>query len=87
MSRRRSVIRNGLSESNWRNAWSPFRVNLVNETARCMADLQSTVTGARDRRWAALTSEQQNDMVEFIALVHFAQELAMKNLDERGLVP
>lgn len=76
-----------MNESNWRNAWSPFRVNLVDETARCMADLQATVTGARQRRWSALTGEQQNDMVEFIALVYFAQELAMKNLDERGLIP
>lgn len=81
------MIQNGLNESNWRNAWSPFRVNLVDETAQCMAELQSVVTGKSQRRWEELTSEQQEDMVEFIALVHFAQELAMKNLDERGLVP
>lgn len=41
MSRRRFVTRNGLNESNWRNVWSPFRVDLVDETARCMAELQS----------------------------------------------
>jgi len=27
-----------MQEANWRDAWSRFRVNLVDETARCLAD-------------------------------------------------
>lgn len=76
-----------MTEATWRNEWPVFRVNLVEETARCLADQQSAATAGQRPRWEALTSEQQHNLVENIAGIFLAQDQAMHNLDRRGLIP
>ena len=74
-----------MSEANWRDGWPVFRVNLVGETARCLADQQAAATGGRRPRWDALTSAQQSNLAENIAGIFLAQDQAMDNLTMRGL--
>jgi hypothetical protein len=76
-----------MSDANWRDEWPLFRVNLVDETARCLADQQSAATGGQRPRWEALTSVQQNNLAESIAGLFRAQDQAMGNLARRGLIP
>lgn len=40
-----------MSDANWRDEWPLFRVNLVDETARCLADQQSPPRVRRMREW------------------------------------
>ena len=75
-----------MTKANWRDEWPMFRVKLVDETARCLVDQQSAATGGRRPRWEALTSEQQNNLAENIAGIFLAQDQAMHNLVERGLI-
>jgi hypothetical protein len=74
-----------MTEASWRDDWPPFRVALVDETARCLAEQQSTATAGQRPRWAELTSVQQNNLAENIAGILLAQDQAMHNLAERGL--
>ncbi|MDY7528121.1 MULTISPECIES: hypothetical protein [unclassified Cryobacterium] len=74
-----------MAETSWRDYWPPFRVALVDETARCLADQQSTATAGQRPRWADISSVQQNNLTENIAGVFVAQDQAMHNLAERGL--
>jgi hypothetical protein len=76
-----------MPERTWRDEWSPFRVNLIDETARCMADQQAAATGGTRPGWAQLTRVQQVNVMDGIAGVFFAMDQAMLNLDRRGLVP
>jgi hypothetical protein len=76
-----------MSAANWRDVWPVFRVNLVDETARCLADRQSAATGGERPLWEALTSQQRDDLADNIAGIFLAQDQAMTNLVERGLVP
>ena len=75
-----------MAESNWRADWPAFRVELVDETARCFADQLSAETQGRQPRWDWLTSEQQFDLVEIIAGISLAESQAMSNLVERGVI-
>jgi hypothetical protein len=68
----------------WRENWSPFRVKLVDETARCLMDQQSAATGGKRPRWESLTREQKDNVAENIAGIFLAQDHAMHNLVERG---
>ena len=74
-----------MSAANWREAWPLFRVNLVDETARCLAEQQSAATCGQRPRWEGLTNEQQDNLAENIAGIFLAQDQAMHNLIERGL--
>jgi len=74
-----------MSESNWRDIWPVFRVNLVDETARCLADQQAAATGGQRPHWETLTKGQQNNLAENIAGIFVAQDQAMENLVVRGL--
>ena len=69
-----------VSETTWRDEWSVFRVNLIDETARCLADQQSAATGGKQPRWDALTSAEQDNLVEGTAAVFLAMDQAMHNL-------
>ena len=71
----------------WREHWSPFRVKVVDETARCLSDQQSALTGGQRPRWDALTRVQQENMTENIAGIFIAMDQAVKNLDDRGEIP
>lgn len=74
-----------MTRANWRDQWPVFRVSLVDETARCLADRQSAATGGQRPSWEALTSDQQSNLAENIAGIFLAQDQAMHNLVERGL--
>ncbi|ANP73016.1 hypothetical protein [Cryobacterium arcticum] len=74
-----------MNERSWRDLWPPFRVALVEETARCLADQQSAATGGERPRWEELTALGQRDLTDNIAGIFLAQDQAMHNLMERGL--
>ncbi len=76
-----------MNEESWREVWPTFRVNLVNETARCLADQESAATGGQRSRWDDFSSAQQDNLVENIARIFIAQDQAMENIIERGLAP
>ena len=76
-----------MTEAAWRTEWSAFRVSLVDETARCLADQQSAATGGQRPRWDALTAGQQDNLAGNIAGIFHAQDQAMHNLLKRGVVP
>nr|WP_104178711.1 hypothetical protein [Cryobacterium sp. Y50] len=73
-----------MTTATWRDEWSPFRVKLIDETAGCLADQQSAVTGGERPRWGALTHDQQENIVENIAGIFLAMDQAMQNLADRG---
>ena len=75
-----------MSETTWRDEWPPFRVDLIDETARCLADQQSAATGGKQPRWKSLTGVEQTNLVEGIAGVFLAMDQAMYKLDERGAI-
>jgi len=73
-----------MSTSIWREEWPTFRVNLVDETARCLANQQAAATGGQRPDWVSLTSEQQENLAENIMRIFVAQDQAMGNLLKRG---
>ncbi|KGJ72070.1 hypothetical protein GY21_17895 [Cryobacterium roopkundense] len=76
-----------MPNTTWRDEWPPFRVKLIDETARCFANQQVAVTNGQQPDWVSLTSEQQENLTENIAHIFRAQAQAMDNLVKRGLVP
>ena len=40
-----------MNEADWRDERPLFQVNLVDETARCLADQQSAPVGGQPLRW------------------------------------
>ncbi|MEB0287129.1 hypothetical protein QN355_11250 [Cryobacterium sp. 10S3] len=75
-----------MPEANWRDEWPEFRVRLVDETSRCLADQQAASTDGQRLRWDTLTSVQRGNLVENLVAVFIAQDQAMQNLIERGLL-
>jgi hypothetical protein len=73
-----------MAASTWRGEWSAFRVALVDETARCVAEQRSFLSRGRERSWKALAADEQVNLTEFVASVFAAQDQAMANLDKRG---
>ena len=76
-----------MTNTTWRDEWPTFRVNLIDETARCLANQQAAMTHGQQPNWASLTSEQQAKLTEYIMRIFLAQEQAMDNLVKRGAVP
>lgn len=76
-----------MTESAWRNVWPQYRVDFVDETARCLANHQSLITNGRMQEWAGLTKDGQSNLTEFVVWVFLAQEQAMENLAKRGQIP
>jgi hypothetical protein len=74
-----------MSRTDWRDQWPVFRVNLVNETARCLADQQSAATDGKRPGWDSLTGAEQGNLAENIAGIFLAQDEAIGNLIARGL--
>ncbi|MFJ3393661.1 hypothetical protein [Leifsonia aquatica] len=71
-------------ELSWRDVWPQFRIDLVEETARCVADSQSIGTDGAVPRWADLPERTQHNLIENIARIFLAQDQAMGNLIERA---
>lgn len=68
----------------WRDVWPQFRIDLVEETARCVADKQSLGTDGETPRWAELPHHTQRNLIENIARTFLAQDQAMHNLMEKA---
>lgn len=71
----------------WREELSISQVNLIDETARCLANQQATATNGQLPNWKSLTSEEQENVAGHILSVFLAQGQAMHNLIKRGEVP
>lgn len=74
-----------MTEATWRDEWPTFRLALVDETARCLADHLPAESGGHRLRWEALTRGQQVELTEHVAAIFIAQDQAMNILIERGL--
>lgn len=68
----------------WRDVWPQFRIDLVEETARCVADNQSIGTRGDVPGWAELSEQTQHNLIENIARIFVAQDQAMHNLIEKA---
>jgi hypothetical protein len=79
-----STVWKRMTESTWRNEWPTFRTELVDETARCLANQRSALTDGELPGWTALTKAQQDNLTEIVAGVFFAQDQAMENLVKQG---
>lgn len=71
-------------ELSWRDVWPQFRIDLVEETARCVADNQSIATRGGVPRWAQLSDQTRHNLIENIARIFLAQDQAMHNLIEKA---
>jgi hypothetical protein len=80
------MIGTKMAENSWRDVWSPFRVKLIEETARCLSNQQAEATRGERPRWDELTEEEQFNLVENLARVSLAVDEAMHNLTEQGLI-
>ncbi|WP_404473498.1 hypothetical protein [Microbacterium aerolatum] len=73
-----------MTEETWRDLWSPFRVALIDETARCWVSQQAAASKPAGRDWSAVTRDEQRNIADYIASVFLAMDEAMMQLDERG---
>lgn len=76
-----------MSERTWRDEWPPFRVNLIDETARCLANQRAEESNAQSPRWEQLSSVEQVNLSGFVASVFLAMDQAMASLTDRGQIP
>ena len=73
-----------MAESAWREVWPQYRVDFVDETARCLANHWSLITKGESLDWAERTVAERAQLTEDVAWVFLAQEQAMENLVKRG---
>ncbi len=71
----------------WRDEWPPFRIKLVEETARCIVEQRALTSRGAEPSWAELTAAGQALRIEAVAALFGVQDLAMDNLMQRGVVP
>lgn len=64
--------------------WSPFRLMLLEETTRRVADGLSKATGDERLAWDLLDSDQRRGRIEHTVIFFLAQDEAMHALTERG---
>ena len=64
----------------WHEVWSPHRVRMVEESARCFADQEAATTGRVASRWDQLTAAQQIVATNVMVRVYLAQEQALDNI-------
>lgn len=74
-----------MSKTSWRDEWTPFRLALVDETARCVAEQLSTDADGHQPTWETLSRRKQVELTEHVASIFLAQERAMHRLAERGV--
>jgi len=79
--------RSGKPEQTWRDEVSLFRMKVTDETARCLANEQSSATHGVSKSWTEMTSEEQNNLAEFLFHRYIAEVQAMGNLIKRGASP
>ena len=75
-----------MTESNWRDGWLPFRLAVVEETAKCVANELCAGTGGEHPSWDDLTPADRVELIEHVAFFSMAEGQAMSNLVERGEV-
>jgi len=73
-----------MTKEKWRDEWPPFRLMLIDETARCLADQQHTATGGERSGWKTLTTVEQKNLTANIAGIFLAMDQAIQNLDDRS---
>lgn len=71
----------------WRDEWPPFRIKLVEETARCIVEQRALTSRGAEPSWAGLTAAGQALRIEAVAALFDVQDLAMDNLMQRGELP
>lgn len=76
-----------MSDPTWREIWSPFRVALIDETAKCLADQRAEATVGNEPSWTALSEMERDALTESIAWTFSAMDQALSNLDKRGSLP
>ena len=69
-----------VTEPTWRDEWTSFRVSLIDETARCLADQYAAATKGRLRPWDALPEVEQQNLLTGVAGVFQAMDCAMAKL-------
>ena len=69
-----------MNDETWRNVWPPYRVRLIDESARCFVDQESAITGGRRSCWGELTIAEQTNATEYVARVFAAQDQALHNI-------
>ena len=74
-----------MSQTTWRDTWPAFRLAVVDETARCLANQLAADTGEAQAAWEALSRRERMRLIEHVAGVMMAQDGAIQNLAERGL--
>lgn len=74
-------------EGSWRTEWSPFRIKLVEETARCIVEQRALTSRGAEPAWDELTTAGQSLRIEAVAALFDVQDLAMENLMQRGDAP
>ncbi|MBD3941420.1 hypothetical protein IF188_06880 [Microbacterium sp. NEAU-LLC] len=70
-----------------RDEWPPFRIKLVEETARCIVEQRALTSRGAEPSWAELTPAGQSLRIEAVAALFDVQYLAMDNLMQRGDLP
>jgi hypothetical protein len=73
-----------VADTTWRDAWPVFRVSLIDETARCLANQRARSTLDPSTRWDGLSGVEQKNLVEGIASVFLAMDEAMSVLGAAG---
>lgn len=76
-----------MTTTSWRDEWSPFRIKLVEETARCIVEQRARASRGAEPSWDDLTAASQAFRIEAVAALFVVQDLAMDNLMQRGDVP
>jgi len=73
-----------MTKANWRDEWPSFRLAVINETAKCVAN--ELCAGGQHPSWDELTPAKQVELIEHVAFISMAEGQAMSNLVERGEV-
>lgn len=77
-------VERSVADTTWRDTWPVFRVTLIDETARCLANQRAASTLDPSTRWDGLSGIEQKNLVEGIASVFLAMDEAMSVLSAVG---
>jgi len=75
-----------MTETNWREGWSQFRLAVVDETAKCVTNKLAADAGGELAYWEALSPAERVEITEHVAFILLAESQAMANLVDRGEV-
>lgn len=71
----------------WRDEWSPFRIKLIEEMARCIVQQRAQASPGTEPEWDDLPVAGQTFRIEAVAALFAVQDIAMANLEARGELP